>query len=184
MLKFMSLTGSTVACTATVAAGISQYQEKLGDSDLNVVSLALASLVSVASTVAVSKLFGPFVTRITLLPTTVSKQAVQIDKRALPRFDSLMAQSSSKSRVVRLTEGSEIILHSPGLLGLNTVDTRVRIGDLMPSSRKFRTWDIRPSVLETRKRQGLGTPVTSFTIMWKSVQGSPTKKIMEEINTL
>ncbi|KAJ1807254.1 hypothetical protein LPJ75_004850, partial [Coemansia sp. RSA 2598] len=183
MLKFMSLAGSTAACAATAAAGISQTQGSLNDADLNVVSLALASIVSVASTVAVTKLFGPFVTRITLLPTA-SKRAVQADRRALPRFDSLLAQSPSKNGVARLSGDSEIVLHSPGILGLNTVDTRVRIGDLVPSSRKFRTWDIKPSAIEARKKQGLRTPVTTFTIMWKSAQSTPTKSIMEEINTL
>ncbi|KAJ2228274.1 hypothetical protein H4R99_007048 [Coemansia sp. RSA 1722] len=186
MLKFMSLTGSTAACTATVAAGVSQSQGNLTETDLNVVSLAFASIVSIASTIAVTRLFGPFVTRITLLPPTASKQpVVQMDhKHGLPKFDSLLAKSKGKKGMFRLTQDSEIVLHSPGVLGLNTVDTRVRIGDLVPSPRKFRTWDIRPSVVETRKTQGIKTPVTTFTIMWKSVQNSPTKGIMQEINTL
>ncbi|KAJ1849539.1 hypothetical protein LPJ73_003709 [Coemansia sp. RSA 2703] len=181
MLKFMSLTGSTLACTATAAAAISQSQGQLSDTDLGIVSLALASAVSMASTVAVTRLFGPFVTRITLLPT-VSKRGMVIDRHGLPKFDSII--SNSPRRAGRITSDTEVVLHSPGLLGFTTNSTRVKVSDLVPSSRRFRTWELKPEAVAMRKEQGVRTPVTIFTILWKSTRNSQTKKIMEEINSI
>ncbi|KAJ1719823.1 hypothetical protein LPJ53_005476 [Coemansia erecta] len=181
MLKFMSLTGSTLACTATAAAAISQSQGLLGDADLGIVSLALASAVSMASTVAVTRMFGPFVTRITLLPT-VSKRGMVIDRHGLPKFDSIIA--SSPKGAGRIAADTEVVLHSPGLLGFTTNSTRVRVGDLIPSSRRFRTWELKPEAIAMRKEQGVRTPVTVFTILWKSTRSSPTKRVMEEINSI
>ncbi|KAJ2784817.1 hypothetical protein GGI15_002144 [Coemansia interrupta] len=181
MLKFMSLTGSALACTSTAAAAISQYQGQLSDTDLGIVSLALASAVSMASTVAVTKLFGPFVTRITLLPT-ISKRGMVIDRHGLPKFDSIIANSAKGAG--RITADTEVVLHSPGLLGFTTNSTRVRVGDLAPSSRRFRTWELKSEAVAMRKEQGVRTPVTIFTILWKSTRNSPTKRIMEEINSI
>ncbi|KAJ2325813.1 hypothetical protein GGH92_010371, partial [Coemansia sp. RSA 2673] len=167
MLKFMSLAGTAMACTATAVAALTQAQGQLGESDLGAVSLALASSVSIASTVAVTKMFGPFVTRVTLIPRTASTKGIRLDRHGLPKFDSILSSAATAglssgpgSAAVRpmlsgrIAHDTEIVLQSPGLLGFNSHYTRVMIGDLESSSRRFRTWELTADALDQRKRQG------------------------------
>ncbi|KAI8326246.1 hypothetical protein GQ54DRAFT_322839 [Martensiomyces pterosporus] len=191
MLKFMSLSGSVAACTATAATALSQSSGQLGEGDLGLLSLVLASSISVASTVAVTKMFGPFVTRIKLLPTARTR-GVQIDKHGLPKFDSILSSASSASGKAQgrpmlsgsITGDTEIVLESPGLLGFNTRSTQLKIGDLEPAARRFRTWNLTDVAVKQRRQQGVSTPLKTFTIMWKSIRNSPGKKLMQEIDSL
>ncbi|KAJ1891265.1 hypothetical protein LPJ66_007022 [Kickxella alabastrina] len=178
LLKFMSVTGSALACTATAMSAVTQSQGKLSDNDLGVFSLGLASTISLASTLAVSKLFGPFVTRITLHRAKALAN-VQRAKSGLPRFDSLL-----KNAKAGVTGDTEVVLQTPGLLGFNSRHTRVKVNDLVASSLRFRTWEMEPSAVAARRERGERTPVTTFTILWKSLHNSPNKNIMQEINVL
>ncbi|KAJ1891882.1 hypothetical protein LPJ66_006667 [Kickxella alabastrina] len=178
LLKFMSVAGSTLACTATAMTAVTQSQGKLSDNDLGVFSLGLASTISLASTLAVSKLFGPFVTRITLRRAKTLAN-VQRAKSGLPRFDSLL-----KNAKAGVTGDTEVVLQTPGLLGFNSRHTKVKVNDLVASSLRFRTWEMEPSAVAARRERGERTPVTTFTILWKSLHNSPNKNIMQEINVL
>lgn len=178
LLKFMSATGSIVGCTATAAAAISHYQGTLADTDLGVLPLALASAVSLASTMAVTRMFGPFVTRITLVPPTRKAQGIQINRQGLPKFDSIFQSSE------RITLDTRIVLRTPGLLGMTSRDTGARIGELVPAAGRFRTWRLAPSAVSQRRKQGVRVPLTTFTILWKSIRDSPNKELMREINSL
>ncbi|KAJ1672119.1 hypothetical protein IWW47_001069 [Coemansia sp. RSA 2052] len=188
----MSLTGTAVACTATAASVVIQAQGQLGEFDLGVVSLVLASSISAVSTVLVTKAFGPFVTRITLIPPAAGLKGIKINKRGLPKFDSILSMSanSSGSSAARpmlsgmITHDTEVVIQSPGLLGFNSHFTRLKISDLEPSTRRFRTWELTEEALEQRQRQGIKTPIKTFTILWRSLRSSPNKKIMEEIDSL
>ncbi|KAJ2827779.1 hypothetical protein FBU31_003084 [Coemansia sp. 'formosensis'] len=192
MLKFMSLAGTAIGCTATAASVVIQAQGQLGEFDLGVVSLVLASSISAISTVLVTKAFGPFITRITLMPPAAGVKGIKINKRGLPKFDSIlsMAPTSSGMPAVRpmlsgmITHDTEIVLQSPGLLGFNSHFTRLKISDLEPSTRRFRTWELTEDAIEQRKRLGLKTPIKTFTILWRSLRNSPTKRLMEEIDSL
>ncbi|KAJ2744448.1 hypothetical protein GGI20_002956 [Coemansia sp. BCRC 34301] len=192
MLKLMSLAGTAVACTATVASVVVQAQGQLGEFDLSVVSLVLASSISAVSTVLVTKAFGPFVTRVMLVPPTAGPKSIKINKRGLPKFDSMLTMSagSVNSSAVRpmlsgmITHDTEVVIQTPGLLGLNSRFTRLKISDLEPSTRRFRTWELTEEALEQRARQGIKTPLTTFTILWRSLRSSPSKKLMEEIDSL
>ncbi|KAJ2892998.1 hypothetical protein IWW38_003012, partial [Coemansia aciculifera] len=169
MLKFMSLTGTAVACTATAATVTIQAQGQLGEFDLGVVSLVLASSISAVSTFLVTKAFGPFVTRVTLLPPTAGLKGIKLNKHGLPKFDSILTMSGNSSpgggSAVRpmlsgmITHDTEIVIQSPGLLGFNSRFTRLKISDLEPSTRRFRTWELTEEALQQRKLQGVKTPI-------------------------
>ncbi|KAJ2616465.1 hypothetical protein H4S08_000773 [Coemansia sp. RSA 1365] len=191
MLKFMSLTGTVIACTATTATLVLQSQGLLEDDDLSLISLLVASAVSATSTLIINKAFGPFVTKITLLPTSISR-GIKLDKHGLPSFDSMLssAGSGSPGKATRpllsgtITNNTELLMESPGIAGFNTRRSQVRVKDLVHTTRRFRTWDLAPAVIKTRKDQGIRTPVTTFTILWRSLENSPRRKIMEEINNM
>ncbi|KAJ2641197.1 hypothetical protein IW137_003172 [Coemansia sp. RSA 1287] len=186
MLKFMSLTGATIACTATVGVTIAQSAGKLSDDELGVVSLLVASVVSVASTLAVNRMFGPFVTRVTLLPAR--PVTMRADSHGLPKFDSILsrAQTSSAQGLLkgRVSSSTELLLESPGVLGINSRTTRVQISDLMPSARGFRTWELTRAAQAARAKANVPTPLTSFTVLWKTLKSSPNRDIMQEISTM
>ncbi|KAJ2750808.1 hypothetical protein GGI19_004888 [Coemansia pectinata] len=193
MLKFMSLAGTAIGCTATAASVVVQAQGQLGEFDLSVVSLVLASSISAVSTILVTKAFGPFITRITLLPPTAGAKGIRINKHGLPKFDSILSMAPNSAGSLpaarpmlsgMITHDTEIVLQSPGLLGFNSHFTRLKISDLEPSTRRFRTWELTEDALEQRKRLGLKTPIKTFTILWRSLRNSPNKKLMEEIDSL
>ncbi|KAJ2727163.1 hypothetical protein GGI07_000047 [Coemansia sp. Benny D115] len=128
-------------------------------------------------------MFGPFVTRIIMLPQKQQaiRKGVQLDKHGLPKFDSILRSTMKDGSVGRDTE---LVIESPGLLGIDTRRTRVCVGDLMGSGRRYRTWDLKPSVVEERRGRGEKVPLETFTILWKSLADSPTKNTMREINNL
>ncbi|KAJ2796790.1 hypothetical protein H4R21_004575, partial [Coemansia helicoidea] len=148
MLKFMSLTGSAIACTATAGALVAQMRGALEDGDLAPASLVAASAVSVASTVILTRMFGPFVTRITLVPPKRGA-GVALDSHGLPKFDSMLAaaarpRASAAAAMKPLLSGqvthdTTLVLESPGLLGYTTRRSRVRVSELVPSAARFRT---------------------------------------------
>ncbi|KAJ2786116.1 hypothetical protein H4R18_000148 [Coemansia javaensis] len=190
LLKLMSVAGSAVACTATGAALAAQSLGTLGDDDLSVASLAAASSVSVASTLAITRMFGPFVTRITLLPPG-SGAAVRASKSGLPRFDAMLAApKAGPVRAARpllsgqVTNDSVLVLESPGFLGYTTRVSRVAVSDLVPAAQRYRTWNLSPASLADRKARGIPTPLTTFTVMWKSSPATPARRMMEEVNSL
>ncbi|KAJ1847661.1 hypothetical protein LPJ70_001421 [Coemansia sp. RSA 2708] len=188
MLKFMSLTGATIACTATAAVAATQASGSLDDADLSMISMLAASLVSVTSTLIINKAFGSFVTRIVLLPTTHAR-GVKLDARGLPKFDSILSTSRPNSSAQGMLSGrifndTEMLMESPGVLGLNSRTIQVRIQDLVPSAKSFRTWELTPALLAARSAQKQPTPLTSFTVLWKTLKPSPRRKIMEEISSM
>ncbi|KAJ2025194.1 hypothetical protein IWW57_003465 [Coemansia sp. S610] len=188
----MSLAGTTVGLTATAASVAIQAQGQLGEFDLGVFSLVLASSMSAVSTLLLTKAFGPFVTRITLLPPTAGVKGIKLNKHGLPKFDSILSMAPTNADIpaVRpmlsgmITHDTEIVLQSPGLLGFNSHYTQLKIRDLEPSTRRFRTWELTEEALEQRKHQGLKTPITTFTILWRSMRNSSTKRLVEEIDSL
>ncbi|KAJ1665336.1 hypothetical protein IW140_001495 [Coemansia sp. RSA 1813] len=194
MLKFMSLTGSIAGCTATGGTWAQYAMSKLDETDLTPHSLMLASVVSVLSTVLVTKMFGPFVTRVTMLPPKPAK-TVQINKHGLPTFDSILSTASKKAASTqqqhrhlslsgRVTSETELVIETPGLLGFTTRHTRLSVRDLQPSGRRSRTWDMAAEAMQRLNEKGIKTPVTTFTILWKSAKDSPDRQLMEEINSI
>ncbi|KAJ2624040.1 hypothetical protein GGI26_001833 [Coemansia sp. RSA 1358] len=194
MLKFMSLTGSIAACTATVSTGIAQLQDALGENDLGVHSLALASFVSIMSTVVITKMFSPFVTKVIMLPTASTK-SIKIDKHGLPTFESILSASRTKdaagpklnrhfSLSGSATKDTVLVLETPGLFGFNSRHTKVGINDLAPSPKRMRTWDMTATKIRLLREKGIKPPVTTFTIMWRSLKDSPNRRLLEEINSL
>ncbi|KAJ2657046.1 hypothetical protein IW148_005362 [Coemansia sp. RSA 1199] len=185
MLKFMSLTGATIACTATAAVTIAQSAGKLSDDELGIVGLLVASVVSVASTLAVNRMFGPFVTRVTLLPAR--PVTIRADSHGLPKFDTILSRaqaSSAQGLKGRVSSSTELLLESPGVLGINSRTTRVQISDLTPSARGFRTWELTRAAQAARAKANVPTPLTSFTVLWKTLKSSPNRDIMQEISTM
>ncbi|KAJ2083222.1 hypothetical protein H4R24_000959 [Coemansia sp. RSA 988] len=191
MLKFMSLTGTIIACTATTATLALQLQGLLEDEDLSLIALLVASAISATSTLVINKAFGPFVTKITLLPASISR-GIKLDKHGLPSFDSMLSSAGSgpAGKATRpllsgaITSNTELLMESPGIFGFNTRQSQVRVKDLVHTTRRFRTWDLAPSAVKVRKDQGLRTPVTTFTILWRSLENSPKRRLMEEINNM
>ncbi|KAJ2663709.1 hypothetical protein IWW48_001190 [Coemansia sp. RSA 1200] len=194
MLKFMSLTGSVAACTATGVTWVQHLQDKVEETDMGPHSLILASVVSLVSTVCVTKMFGPFVTRVTMLPAA-KPGAVHIDKHGLPTFDSILSTASRQRTPVqqqhrhlslsgRVTSDTELVFETPGLLGFTTRHTRLRVRDLEPSGKRSRTWNIAAAARQRLKENGIKPPINTFTILWKSAKDSQNKQLMEEINTI
>ncbi|KAJ1962837.1 hypothetical protein GGI12_002408 [Dipsacomyces acuminosporus] len=138
-------------------------------------------------------MFGPFVTRIKLLPAAKSV-GIQIDKHGLPKFDSILSSANRTGAVEGgsvqkrhsgpITGDAEIVLESPGLLGFNTRTTQLKIKELAPAAKRFRTWEVTSTAIRQRREQGISTPLSTFTIMWKSIRNSPNKKLMQEIDSL
>ncbi|KAJ2822229.1 hypothetical protein IWW50_004301 [Coemansia erecta] len=184
----MSVTGAAIACTATVAVGAAQTSGALEDADMSMISMLAASLVSVASTLVVNKTFGPFVTRITLLPATKPAVGAKLDAHGLPKFDTILTQARGSSTrgllASRVTNDTELLIESPGVLGINSRTTRVRIKDLVPSARNFRTWELTRASIAERREKKQPTPLTNFTVLWKTLKSSPNKDIMQEINSM
>ncbi|KAJ1956399.1 hypothetical protein EC988_001367 [Linderina pennispora] len=196
MLKAMSLGGSLLACSVTGGVMYAQSQGQLQDDDLSTSTLVMATSVSLLSTFAVSRLFSPFVIRVTLLPAR-RVQGIQLDKHGLPKFDSIIstgqkhaAKAGSDSKVQALlargvTSDSELVFETPGFFGLNTKTTRLRIRDLKPSSTKIRTWDVKESAWERMKQEKAAPmPLKKYTIMWKSSKNTPNRRIMQDIDSL
>ncbi|KAJ2451195.1 hypothetical protein EV183_003779 [Coemansia sp. RSA 2336] len=188
MLKFMSLAGTGIACTATVAVAAAQLSGALEDTDMNTASMVLASLISISSTLVVTKTFGPVVTRITLIPSAQIKSC-RADARGLPKFDSILSSAHASKTAQGLLSGrinnnTELLMETPGLLGFNSQTTRVRITEMVPSIKRFRTWELTSAAVAARKRQGIETPQRVFTVFWKELKDSPSRKILEEINAM
>ncbi|KAJ2850383.1 hypothetical protein IWW36_001935 [Coemansia brasiliensis] len=189
MLKFMSLTGTAIACTSTVAVAAAQSSGNLEDTDLNTVSMVLASLISISSTLIITKMFGPFVTRITLIPSAQIKSS-KVDARGLPKFDSILSSAHASKKSAqgllsgRINNNTELLMETPGLLGLNSQTTRVRITELIPSIKRFRTWELTSVAVAARKKQDIETPQRVFTVFWRQLKDSPNRKILEEINAM
>ncbi|KAJ1867302.1 hypothetical protein LPJ78_001107 [Coemansia sp. RSA 989] len=188
MLKFMSLAGTGIACTSTVAVAAAQSSESLEDTDLNTASMVLASLISISSTLIVTKMFGPFVTRITLIPSAQIKSS-KINAGGLPKFDSILSSAHASKSAQGLLSGrinnnTELLMETPGLLGFSSQTTRVRITEMVPSIKRFRTWELTSAAVAARKKQGVKTPQRVFTVFWRQLKDSPNRKILEEINAM
>ncbi|KAJ1733804.1 hypothetical protein LPJ61_001392 [Coemansia biformis] len=190
ILKFMSLGGAVVACTATAAALVAQMQGVLQDGDLSPASLVVASSVSIASTLVINRMFGPFVTRITLLPSA-RRAGITVDSHGLPKFDSILSSArpgaTKATRPLlsgRIANDTTLVLESPGIFGYNTRRSRVSVSELVPSAGRFRTWNLSPAAQDARKLSGTPTPLTTFTVMWKSGGGSTDRQVMEEIRSM
>ncbi|KAJ2552680.1 hypothetical protein EV175_003220 [Coemansia sp. RSA 1933] len=196
ILKFMSLSGSVAACTATGVTWVKYVLDELEETSMTPHQLVFASVISVMSTVLVTKMFGPFVTRVTMMPPKKAT-AVQIDKHGLPTFDSILSTVSKQGTSAplqkqhrhhslsgRVTSETELVFETPGLLGFTTRCIRLSVRDLEPSVKRSRTWDMSTESIHRRKEQGAKTPVTTFTILWKSAMDSPGRQLMEEINSV
>ncbi|KAJ2388226.1 hypothetical protein GGI23_006100 [Coemansia sp. RSA 2559] len=196
MLKFMSITGSIVACTATTGTWMKYMLDELEETSMTPHQLVFASIVSVLSTVLVTKMFGPFVTRVSILPPKKST-AVQINKHGLPTFDSILSTTSKPNASAqlqkqqrhlslsgRVTSETELVFETPGLFGFTTQYTRLSVRDLEPSGKRSRTWNMAAESIQRFNEKGIKTPVTTFTILWKSAQDSPDRQLMEEINSM
>ncbi|KAJ2713056.1 hypothetical protein H4R19_002439 [Coemansia spiralis] len=192
MLKFMSLTGSAVACTATAAALVAQMQGVLGDGDLAPASLVVASTVSVASTVALGRMFGPFVTRITLVPPA-RRAGMSLDSHGLPRFDSMLAAAQPRTGAAaamkpmlsgQVTNDTTLVLETPGLFGYNSRQSRVLVSELVPAATRFRTWKLSHAAREARKLAGTRTPLEKFTVLWKSGGSVADMQAMDDIRSM